>query len=400
MNLRHTTRRELALAAAVVALVLGISALHYGTRTGVPLLHDTFRKLYYFPLGLAAVGFGLRGGLLAAAAVALLYAPHIAMSWNDMGRELANRVMEVILYFAFSGFLGYFSDQERTLRLQLGHAYRKLREQADTMLRVEEHLHRVERLAEVGRLAAAVTHEVRNPLGGIKGAAEILKGTIPPGHPQAEFLGILVRETDRLNQVVEDFLDHVRQPSGERVEAVVDLGQLVHQTARLVEAQGRARGVSLQVESGGAVRVRGSEGELRQVLLNLLLNAVEATPQGKGVWARVETRTGTVTGAEGRRVEGILRVVTVEDEGPGIPPEDLARVFDPFYTTKTGGTGLGLAISQRIARLHGGSITAETRPEGGARFVLSLPAAGSESGVNAIPEAALPGPDGRSPPAK
>jgi signal transduction histidine kinase len=400
MNLRHTTRRELALAATAVALVVGISALHYGTRTAVPLLHDTFRKLYYFPLGLAAVGFGLRGGLLTAAAVALLYAPHIAMSWNDMGRELANRVMEVVLYFAFSGFLGYFSDQERTLRLQLGHAYRKLREQADTMLRVEEHLHRVDRMAEVGRLAAAVTHEVRNPLGGIKGAAEILKGSFSPGHPQAEFLGILVRETDRLNQVVEDFLAHVRQPSGERVEEVVDLGQLVHQTARLVEAQGRARGLSLRVDGGGAVRVRGASGELRQVLLNLLLNAVQATGREKGVNVRLEARTGTVRGAEDRRVEGTMAVLTVEDEGPGIPPDALEKVFDPFYTTKAEGTGLGLAISQRIARLHGGAITAENRPAGGARFVLSLPAASSEGAVNAIPETALPGPDDRSPPAE
>ncbi len=401
MNIRNATRRELGLAVVIAVLVVGISALHFGTSTTLPLLHDTYRKLYYFPVGLAAVSFGLRGGLLAASAVALIYAPHIAISWNDMGRELANRVMEVILYFAFSGLLGYFSDQERRLRTQIERAYGKLREQADTLLRVEANLHRVDRLAAIGQLATAVTHEVRNPLGGIKGAAEILQGSFPPGHPQEEFLGIIVQETDRLNQVVEDFLAYVRQPSaereGEREEAEVDLDRLLRETARLLEVQAQAVGVSLRVDSSGGVKVRGSQGELRQVLLNLLLNAIQATPRDKGVEVCLGTRVGEVGAAEGRRVAGTLAVVTVEDEGLGIPLEALARVFDPFYTTRTEGTGLGLTISQRIARLHGGAITAENRAAGGARFVFVLPAAADGHGANAIAEAASPAADTPAP---
>jgi signal transduction histidine kinase len=386
-----------ALAAAIVIPVLGISALHYGTRTTLPLLHDTFRKLYYFPVGLAAVAFGLRGAMLTATAVALLYAPHIAMAWNDMGRELANRVMEVVLYFAFSGFLGHFSDREQRLRIEVERAYAKLREQADTILRVEEHVQRVDRLAAIGQLAAAVTHEVRNPLGGIKGAAEILKGTLPPDHPEAEFLSILVRETDRLNRVVEDFLSHVRQPAEERDEAQADLSRVLEQTARLVETQARARGVLLRVESPESVVVRGAEGELRQVLLNLLLNALQATPPGKGVWARLGTRTGTVAAAEGRQGEGAVGILTVEDEGPGIPPEDLTRVFEPFYTTKARGTGLGLSISERIARICGGSLTAENRAEGGARFVLAIPVAEVGPGASAVAGARSPEPEATTP---
>jgi signal transduction histidine kinase len=365
----------------VAALVVAVSVLHYVTQTDRPLLHDVYRRLYYFPAGLAAVWFGVRGGLAASAAIALAYAPHILLHWHHESREVANQFMEVLLYFSFAGVVGYFADRERRLRIQcqrsasrLDRSYRELRRQADQILEIEGHLRRADRLSAMGQLAAGMTHEIRNPLGSIRGTAEILKDDFPPGHPKAEFLEILLKETERLNGVVEEFLGYARQ--GDRgQDEVCDLGRVVRQTAALTEAQARKAGVAVRCEVNEGLRVRGSPGQLAQVVLNLVLNAVQASPPGSEVRVSAEVRPGRVPGPEYREVEGRLALLRVEDQGPGLPPEALSRVFEPFFTTKEDGTGLGLAISQRIAEAHGGRIEAENRPEGGARFTLTLPLA-------------------------
>ncbi len=367
--------------AAVVVGILAVTLLHYATQTGKPLLHDLYRRLYYVPVGLGAVWFGLRGGLLAAAAVGLAYGPHILLHWQHESREIANQFMEIVFYLAFSGVVGYFADQERRLRvrcqnaaLRLDRSYKQLRRQADLILEIEEHLRRADRLTAMGQLAAGVTHEIRNPLGSIRGTAEILKEDFPPGHPKAEFLDILVRETERLNRVVEDFLGYTRQ--GERAEQeAYDVGKVVRQTVALAEPQARKGGVTVRCDVTEGLAVRGSPGQLTQVVLNLVLNAVQASPRGSEVRVEAEVRPGRVPGREYREVEGNLVLLQVEDRGPGLPADVLSHVFEPFFTTKEEGTGLGLAISRRIAEAHGGSIEAENRAEGGARFTLTLPLA-------------------------
>jgi two-component system, NtrC family, sensor histidine kinase HydH len=367
-------------AVAIAALVLAITVAHYGTRINVPLLHDVYRRLYYIPAGLAAVWFGARGGFWVSLAIASLYLPHILLDWHHAGRELANQLMEIVLYFGFSGLVGYFADRERSFRIEcqeaaerLDRSYRQLRSQADQILEIEEQLRRADRLSAIGELAAAMTHEIRNPLGGIKGTAEILRDDFPPGHPKAEFLDILLRESERLNQVVEGFLGYARpRPEADGKEAA-DLGAIARETAGLLAPQAAKAGIALRVSAPSVLRVRGSHAQLKQVLLNLLLNALQATPRGRTVEVRTSVRPGKVKGLEYRDVEGELASIVVEDEGDGIAEEVLPRIFEPFFTTKSEGTGLGLAISHRIAEAHGGSLTAENRTEGGARFTLTLP---------------------------
>lgn len=375
------TRRDRFRRVLTLALAVGVvSLLHYGTQTTLPLLHDVYRRLYYIPVGLAAVWFGVRGGLWVSAAVAALYVPHILLDWHHAGRELANQFMELALYFAFSGLIGHFADQERRFRVRwqeaaekLDRSYRELKGQADLILEIEGQLRRADRLSATGQLAASLTHEIRNPLGAIRGTAEILRDEFPPGHPKAEFLDILLRETDRLNRVVEDFLGFTRpRPDGEGA-GVVDVGRLAQETSDLVAAQARKGGLTLHADLPAGLRVRGSPVQLKQVLLNLLLNAIQATPPGHGIVLRARPLAGKVQGLEYREVEGRLLSLTVEDEGPGIPDDLLPRLFEPFFTTKSEGTGLGLAISLRIAQAHGGSLAAANRPEGGARFTLTLP---------------------------
>ncbi len=368
---------------AIVAMVLAVSLLHYGTHATQPLLHDVYRRLYYIPVALGAVWFGLRGGLIVSCIVAALYIPHIAMVWNDMGRELANRLMEVLLYFAFSGVAGYFADLEHKARLRsqdaarnLQRSYEKLRQQADLLVETEEQLRRADRLSVIGQLTAGVAHEIRNPLGAIKGAAEILRDDFPPDHPKAEFLDILRKETLQLDQVVEEFLGLARTRKEVDEKGEADLSGIFRESVALLEAQARPRNISFRLDVSENQRIPGSETHWKQVVLNLLLNAVQASGLGGQVWASVCSEPGKVTGPANREIDGEVLVLCVEDEGPGIAQDSMAKVFDPFYTTKEDGTGLGLAISQRIVMSLGGEISAENRKEGGARFTIQVPTSG------------------------
>src|SRR5512145_2108910 len=131
-------------ALVIVFLVLIVSFLHYGTQTSLPLLHDFYRRLYYIPVGLAAVWFGVRGGLLASTLVAALFVPHILLDWHHMSRELANQFMEITVYFGFSALIGHFAGREKRYRLRceetaekLEKSYRELRRQADLILEIE-----------------------------------------------------------------------------------------------------------------------------------------------------------------------------------------------------------------------------------------------------------------------
>jgi signal transduction histidine kinase len=374
---------------AILVLVLAVSLLHYQTRTTLPLLHDLYRRLYYIPVGLAAVWFGSRGGLKVSFLVAALYLPHIMMDWHHVGRELANQLMEIALYFVFSGLIGHYADQERKFRQswqetaeKLDRSYRELRKQADQILEIEGQLRRADRLSAIGQLSASLTHEIRNPLGSIKGTAEILKDDFPPGHPKAEFLEILLRETDRLDKVVEDFLGFARSRPESEGRELLDLGETARQTALLVEPQARKSSVSFRLEIDSDLVVSGSPVQIKQVLLNLVLNALQVSPPGSAVTIRGRKKTGKVKGLEYREVEGYLAEIAIEDEGPGIPAELLPKIFEPFFTTKFEGTGLGLAISLRIAEAHGGTLDAENRGEGGARFILTLPLAEEGEGTD------------------
>jgi two-component system sensor histidine kinase PilS (NtrC family) len=218
---------------------------------------------------------------------------------------------------------------------------------------------RTERLAAVGKLAAGLAHELRNPLASIAGSVELLgAGSSDPSDQRLR--AIVVRETDRLNRLVSDFLAFAR-PAPLKVETL-DLARLGAHVVDAVGSDPRTVGVRFERRLEPAV-ARADGKQLEQVLWNLVLNAVQASPEG-GV---VTVETGRVAGED----RAYVRVV---DRGPGIAPADLARLFEPFFTTKAGGTGLGLSICHRIVEAHDGEIRLESRPGEGARFTVILPA--------------------------
>jgi signal transduction histidine kinase len=234
---------------------------------------------------------------------------------------------------------------------------------------VYERMKERDRLAALGEMAAGLAHEIRNPLGSIKGAAQYL---LPEGEslgPAKEFLSIIVDEVNRLNNVVSQFLDYARPYRGD--QEPLDVNDVVKKTVQLLQQEtdtvpGRYE-LALNL-ADELPPVRADAEQLRQVFLNLGLNALQAMPQGGKLVVSSGVRRGARRGEPASFLE-----VRFRDTGCGIAPGDLKNLFIPFYTTKEKGTGLGLPISQRIIENHGGTIEVRSQQGKGATFTVLLP---------------------------
>ncbi|WP_225413495.1 sensor histidine kinase [Stigmatella hybrida] len=241
-----------------------------------------------------------------------------------------------------------------------------------------------DRLAALGEMAAGLAHEIRNPLGAIKGAAQCLDPRRLPGE-DGEFLGVIVEEVNRLNGVVTAFLDYAR-PLKQNF-GPTDLNEVVTRTMRLIQND-VPKEMNLAVELDLTVpKVDADAEQLKQVLINLVQNAVQAIDTSGG---RITVRTlkpdrfGEFRSNAAESVE-----VHVFDTGPGIPVDHQQHIFVPFFTTKQKGTGLGLAICQRIVKNHGGSISVQSKPGEGCTIIVRFPALPSEQ----PPAEAAPAPE-------
>lgn len=258
-----------------------------------------------------------------------------------------------------------------------------------------------DRLAALGAMAAGLAHEVKNPLGAIKGAAQLLEDT-PGGDPASrEFLGIILEETDRLNRVVGSFLDYARPHAGNPI--ALDINAAVRRTVQILQSQfTRDLELRLELDSDGPLPWAKIDPEkFRQVLINLVQNAVQAMDGHGRVTISTGRRRSSRAGRTGpppsernvlllRPEDQELIEVAVRDTGPGISQKVLKNLFVPFITTKDRGTGLGLAISQSIVQNAGGSIDVQTQPGAGTKFTIVLPA--SEPGLGSMPPPPPPRP--------
>ncbi len=241
-------------------------------------------------------------------------------------------------------------------------------------VRLERELQDKERLASLGLLAAGVAHEVNTPLTGISSYAQLLLAETSPDDPKYKLLKKMEQQTFRASNLVNSLLDLIA--SRPRTRELVNVNELVQATVALHEDLLKAKSVSMHVETTGDLQVRGNFHDLQQVLTNVLINARDAVADGGNIWIRI--------GVDGERV-----VIRVKDDGKGIPPELLGRIFEPLVTTKRGqgGTGLGLAITRRIVNASDGDIEVESMPGRGAEFSISLPlvpGAGRENSEAAV----------------
>ena len=223
---------------------------------------------------------------------------------------------------------------------------------------MEEAVKRSERLAAVGAMAAGLAHELRNPLASMGGSLQLLGDSKTFSGDEERLMRIVLREADRLNGLVTDFLQFAR-PSPPMLHPM-DLRLVIEETLTLFRNDPARRGVAIEEQLEGALPVRADPGQVRQVLWNLLKNAAESMPAGGKVSVRAFVKGGTVA-------------VQVVDSGAGIDAAELPRIFDPFFTTKAGGTGLGLATVHGIVVGHGGHIEVGSEAGKGTTFTVCLP---------------------------
>lgn len=345
-------RREIVRWLALLAAVAAVSTLHYITAPQHFVLHAIYQRSYYVPVILAAYWYGVRGGLLAAALSSAAYAPHIETAWAENAPYTVSQYAEIVVFFVLGSAVGLIATHERHLTNRYRDANRELRESG-------EQLRRAERLSALGEIAAGLAHEIRNPLAGVKGALEIISRRAAADTPEAEFASAATGELRRIEGLVQEFLDYAR-PRPPRLRRT-EIPTVVGRVTSLLGPQAEQAGVALTIEGSDAPRGLSIDPEqIEQVLVNVVLNAVQASPKG----GQVTIRYGTAGGRY--RVE-------VSDQGRGIPEDVRARIFEPFFTTKERGTGLGLAITQRIVAAHQGEIRITSAEEHGTVVEILLP---------------------------
>jgi two-component system sensor histidine kinase PilS (NtrC family) len=231
------------------------------------------------------------------------------------------------------------------------------------VVQMERDLRRSERLAAVGELSASIAHEIRNPLAAISGSVQMLRSMLRDlGEEPARLMGIVLREIERLDRLITDFLAFAR-PRPLQPE-LVSLARVVDETLDAFEAALPA-GIGLERDLDRALCVQADPAQLRQALWNLVINASQAMPQGGRL--RVEVRAQREASAQGgasayrivAEEKPAVAEIAVMDQGGGIPDAVLDHVFDPFFTTKRDGSGLGLAVVHRVVAEHGGSVRIE-----------------------------------------
>lgn len=283
-----------------------------------------------------------------------------------------------------------FNDMERSLATAhaernelLQGLERQVRERTEALERAQAQLIQTEKLSSLGKLSASIAHEINNPLAGILTTAKLLIRTTEesPGDPRAastiRMLKLVQRETERCTAIVRNLLGFARERALTLSDA--DVNAALDEALFLVANQIALLGIQLERELAPVPAMRADFGQLRQAFANIIINACDAMP--KGGTLRVRSRFEEA---------GRLIVIEIADTGVGIPPEQLTKVLDPFFTTKEKGTGLGLSVVYGVVERHGGRLAIDSAPGAGTRVTIRLPLSGADDNRAGV-AAAAPG---------
>lgn len=226
-------------------------------------------------------------------------------------------------------------------------------------------LTRAAKLAVVGEMSAAMSHEVRTPLGILRSSADLLLREPKLTKEGKEVLGFIISETERLNKLVTTLIDAARPRQLNKVN--VDLNQIAANTIALLKSQAQAKNIAIIFEQTEAIHLLADADQMMQVMMNLLMNALQILPNG----GKIELNLRDEMEPDGKE----MVVMDFIDNGPGILAENQAQIFEPFFTQRSGGVGLGLAVVRQIVQAHGGEISYQDSPQKGAQFTITLPKA-------------------------
>ncbi|MBU0969751.1 MAG: HAMP domain-containing histidine kinase [Proteobacteria bacterium] len=352
----------------LVAMVGLIGVLHYVTPGHMILFHDTYRRLSYFPIAIGAIFYGLWGGLLMAVLSCISFVPHLFMFWFQGREAYYSELSEIVFYLSAGIVIGLISSRENRLKKKyqqlsekLAASYHRLHNQAARLVQAEKQLGQAQKLSSLGHVSAALAHEIKNPLASIKGAAEILADEVPVTHPKHEFIVIMRSEISRLNNSVNEVLAYCRGQQTINKDRLQAFPAILDKVILLLAPRIREKSIDLILEkTGDAEEILFEEAAMIQVLMNILLNAVDAVPH-----------KGKICIYHSREPEGYT--IDVADNGPGVAPEKDEQIFEPFITFKENGTGLGLSITKKIIERLGGTIRVTPSNMGGAQFSVFLP---------------------------
>lgn len=357
-------KRALALG---LTLVAATTVAHYSTPSSLPQVHHILDRLYYLPIILVGLRCGMLAGTGVGVLVALVYFPHIFTHFggHPVGPENLGRTFELVMWVVIGFLTGFLSDRQREARRQAETARdeaeknaQAARDAARDLVEAQEQILDLDRLAMMGLLSASLAHEVRNPLASLKGIADLLRKDLPADHPRRELVHILDEEVRRLDGVVGSFLDQARPSHEDGPASILDAAESL---SALLAAESRMKRVRIEVSvTPRDLSLPMPLGHLRQALLNLGLNSLQAA----------DSRGGVIRIAAWR--EGVRTVLSVSDTGPGFPEPVVRGATRLFFTTRDRGTGLGLPIVRGIVERHGGTLLLENPPEGGARAVMTF----------------------------
>ena len=353
------TARKRWLKATLLVVAIGIvSLLHYNTPTSYYWAHPLLQRAYYLPVLLMALWFGWRGGIAAAMLAALSYLPHVTMAWQSQREYRATGYVEIGMFFVIGCLTGVLADLERSQKKKIEETAAKLGETYAQLQASTEQLRRADRLSALGELSAGLAHEIRNPLGSLEGAVAILRRSELPEQTRKEFAEMAGREVVRLKGLLTNFLEFARPQAPRRT--LIEPQVLLESVRQLAGETAKMAGITIRIKAVQMAAFFVDAEQIKQVLLNLVLNAVQAMPSGGEIALRCHQGSGSV-------------LLEVADQGVGIPQENLERIFDPFFTTRAGGTGLGLSIAYQIINRHGGHLSVSNNPDRGVTFTVLVP---------------------------
>ncbi|MDY0162944.1 two-component system sensor histidine kinase NtrB [Desulfobotulus sp.] len=329
--------------------------------------YDSLLTFFYMIVIInASILLSRRESLLVAAASAILFGVLVDLEYYGLLPSFAENTTPIIERVDFwSVFFRILATTVACFSVSLLTSFLsvQLRKARDEVRHMGSYVKRMESLATAGEMAAGLAHEIKNPLASLTGAIELLETEICKDADSVRLMRIIRRESDRLSNLVTEFLFFAKPGKG--TPEPLEVGRLIHETVQIQEQNIRSRGrIHYRLRLEPEVWVEADPDRLRQVLWNLLLNAAEAIAEEGEVRVFLEVER-----------ERMVRIV-IQDTGCGMREDQLALIFDPFYTTKPNGTGLGLSIAVRILDAMGGRMQVESRPGVGSTFTVRLPRMG------------------------
>ena len=328
-------------ASIVLCLLVMITLTIFLTEQTHYRYHSIFREFYFIPLILAAFWFGWRGALLTSGSITVFYIVFLIFYWQGISAAKINTFIEIIFLNVVAVILGTLREREKKQRRRAQKA---------------------ENLAVIGKAVSGVAHDMKTPLVAITGFARQILKKMEEDDPQRGKLDIIHREAQRLESMVKDMLDYAR-PLDLRLEPT-DVNQLIRESIEVAQDLAQKQGVTLETRLGADIPLIPLDaGRMKQVLLNLVTNAIQASPAGETVLVRSALGERHIT-------------IEVADRGGGIPPEQRENIFVPFFTTKKEGVGLGLSMVKNIVSAHRGAVEFfdnRNHPSQGVTFRITVP---------------------------